>query len=115
MQKKLPAGMALLTVLQDVRTRTWDRLKDVMSRYVPILVSRPGYPHQIGWSKITVVNADYLRNLLTACEAIKWPLKVDYPSLGARERRDFERAFQDLLVLQAEYLRIPHTQLQYGS
>lgn len=59
-----------------------------------------------------VVDAYNARNLLTACEAIKWPLKVDYPALGARERRHFERAFQDLLVLQAEYIHSPRSHLQ---
>lgn len=45
---------------------------------------------------------DWTRNLLMACEAIKWPMKVDYPTLGAQQRRNFERAYMDLLYLQAE-------------
>lgn len=74
MRTKLPGDMTLLTVLDDVRDRTWRGLKDAMSQ-----------------------------NLLSACETIKWPLTVDYPSLSASSRRAFERAYQDLLYLQIEY------------
>ena len=42
------------------------------------------------------------RNLLDACEAIKWPSKVQYTSLSMEERRRFERAYSDLLYLQIE-------------
>ena len=74
MRAKLPGDMTLLSVLDDVRERTWLALKHALSQ-----------------------------NLLAACETIKWPLKVDYPSLPASSRRAFERAYQDLLYLQAEY------------
>jgi hypothetical protein len=104
MQRKLPGGMVILTVLQEVRDRTWDKLKEIMSKYVLLLLSHFLMVERREKSKIGI---DYGRNLLTACEAIKWPLKVDYPSLGARERRDFERAYQDLLYLQSAYVKCP--------
>jgi len=46
------------------------------------------------------------RNLVHAAEALKWPTKVDYPSIPPVQRRAFERAYQDLLYLQAEYVQI---------
>lgn len=92
-RSKLPAGMALLSVIEDVRVKTWQGLKDLLSKYVP----EPTFKKEVcGRVKLTS------RNLQAACEAIKWPLKVDYPSLPALDRRRFERAYLDLLYLQAE-------------
>lgn len=42
------------------------------------------------------------RNLLDALEGLRWPVKVDYPNVPTVQRRAFERAYQDLLYLQAE-------------
>lgn len=38
--------------------------------------------------------------LLLAAERIKWPMKVDYESSPATERKDFENTFTNLLKLQ---------------
>lgn len=42
------------------------------------------------------------RNLLDALEGLRWPVKVDYPNVPVVQRRAFERAYLDLLYLQAE-------------
>ncbi|KAL7423932.1 hypothetical protein Q5752_001517 [Cryptotrichosporon argae] len=73
MEATLPGGMAILDVVRDTRRATWDALKGVM--------------------------AD---NLVKASEALRWPRKVDYPSVPPPQRRAFERAFVDLLYLQNE-------------
>jgi hypothetical protein len=88
LRKDLPPGMALLNVIEGVREKTWAGLKGVMSKYVlsPSLKS---------WLMG--------RNLIIAAEAMKWPTKIIYPSVPANQRRAFERAYQDLLYLQAEY------------
>jgi hypothetical protein len=44
------------------------------------------------------------RNLIQAAETLKWPLKIIYPNIPATQRRAFERGYQDLLYLQAEYV-----------
>jgi hypothetical protein len=44
------------------------------------------------------------RNLMQAAETLKWPLKIIYPNVPAAQRRAFERGYQDLLYLQAEYV-----------
>jgi hypothetical protein len=41
------------------------------------------------------------RQLLSAAENIKWPMKVEYESHSSVERRDFERTFTNLLHLQS--------------
>ncbi|WVQ81558.1 hypothetical protein IAT38_003682 [Cryptococcus sp. DSM 104549] len=85
--KTLPTGMGLVDIVRDICERTWNGLKDVMSQ-----------------------------NLLRASELIGWPRKVVYENVPADARRTFERAYQDLLYLQAEgedlhdesHLRPPH-------
>jgi len=47
-----------------------------------------------------------IRNLINASEALKWPTKIYYPSVPPPQRRAFERAYQDLLYLQAESVYI---------
>ena len=47
------------------------------------------------------------RNLIQAAETLKWPTKIIYPNVPATQRRAFERAYQDLLYLQAEYVLSP--------
>jgi hypothetical protein len=84
----LPPGMSLATVIVDVRTRTWAALKDIMSKYA--MLFDPFAPHLTA------------RNLLNSLEPLRWPLKVDYPSVPVEQRRAFERAYRDLLYLQAE-------------
>ncbi|WVW83112.1 hypothetical protein I302_105130 [Kwoniella bestiolae CBS 10118] len=69
----LPPEMALMRVVIEVKERTWQGLKDLMSE-----------------------------NLLRACEPLGWPRKVMYENVPSEARRDFERAYQDLLFLQAE-------------
>ncbi|ORX39873.1 TIP-1 family-domain-containing protein [Kockovaella imperatae] len=73
MEEILPPDMGLLRIIVQTRDTTWNALKDIMSQ-----------------------------DLLKACEALKWPLRVDYASVSPAERRAFERSYQDLLVLQAE-------------
>jgi hypothetical protein len=89
LRKDLPPGMTLLNVIEGVREKTWVGLKGVMSKYVTSPFSKSGL---MG------------RNLITAAEAMKWPTKITYPSVPANQRRAFERAYQDLLYLQAEYV-----------
>ncbi|WVQ70105.1 uncharacterized protein L199_008330 [Kwoniella botswanensis] len=69
----LPPEMALMKVVIEVKERTWQGLKDLMSE-----------------------------NLLKACEPLGWPKKVIYENVSAEGRRAFETAYQDLLYLQAE-------------
>ncbi|WWD01416.1 hypothetical protein V866_008360 [Kwoniella sp. B9012] len=69
----LPPEMALMKVVIEVKERTWQGLKDLMSE-----------------------------NLLKACEPLGWPKKVIYENVSAEARRAFERAYQELLYLQAE-------------
>ncbi|BEI99788.1 hypothetical protein CcaverHIS631_0408310 [Cutaneotrichosporon cavernicola] len=73
----LPPGMALVRVLRSVRDDTWTQLKDAMSA-----------------------------TLVAASEPLKWPLRVDYASVPAGDRRAFEHAYADLLALQAEGERL---------
>jgi hypothetical protein len=42
--------------------------------------------------------------LLKATEDIGWPKKVEYHSIPADKRKEFEVAFRELLSLQAEYV-----------
>lgn len=44
------------------------------------------------------------RNLQHASEALGWPLRVIYHTVSPLQRRTFERAFLDLLYLQAEFV-----------
>ncbi|KAJ7169459.1 TIP-1 family-domain-containing protein [Mycena filopes] len=48
-------------------------------------------------------------SLLAASERLKWPMPVDYVAASPQDRKDFERAFSDLLKLQniGERLRPP--------
>ncbi|WWC90049.1 uncharacterized protein L201_004981 [Kwoniella dendrophila CBS 6074] len=69
----LPTEMALMKVVTEIKDRTWQALKEIMSK-----------------------------DLLTACETLGWPKKVIYENVSLEARRTFERAFQDLLYLQAE-------------
>ncbi|AAW41871.2 hypothetical protein CNBB3130 [Cryptococcus deneoformans B-3501A] len=73
MTKSLPKEMGLLHVVMDIKEQTWQGLKDIMSE-----------------------------NLLIASEALGWPKQVVYENVPLEARRLFERAFQDLLYLQAE-------------
>ncbi|CAK9780171.1 hypothetical protein CC85DRAFT_270800 [Cutaneotrichosporon oleaginosum] len=77
LESTLPSGMALGRVLRTVRDDTWAQLKDLMSA-----------------------------TLVSASEPLKWPLRVEYASVPAAERRAFERAYADLLALQAEGERL---------
>lgn len=88
MQRTLPDGTALLRRIVEVRDETWNGLKEIMSN-----------------------------NLLKACEPLKWPLKTDYASLSPVQRRNFERAFQDLLYLQleGEKLRVTNVKSPHWS
>ncbi|GMK56795.1 hypothetical protein CspeluHIS016_0306350 [Cutaneotrichosporon spelunceum] len=79
----LPPGMALVRVLRSVRDDAWTQLKDIMSA-----------------------------TLVAASEPLKWPLRVDYASVPAGERRAFEHAYADLLALQAEGERLGLSQPQ---
>ncbi|WOO85911.1 RAD50-interacting protein 1 [Vanrija pseudolonga] len=72
-EKVLPPGMALLGTLADVRADAWAQLKRVLSD-----------------------------TLLAAAEPLGWPRRVDYASVPADKRRAFERAYSELLHLQAE-------------
>ncbi|KAK7064595.1 TIP-1 family-domain-containing protein [Favolaschia claudopus] len=49
-------------------------------------------------------------SLLTTAEKIGWPMSVDYLAAPPQDRKDFERAFRDLLQLQkiGEVLRPPN-------
>ncbi|KAJ7785875.1 TIP-1 family-domain-containing protein [Mycena metata] len=49
-------------------------------------------------------------SLLAASERLKWPMPVDYVAASPQDRKDFERAFSDLLKLQniGEKLRPPN-------
>ncbi|WWC69475.1 uncharacterized protein I206_103416 [Kwoniella pini CBS 10737] len=69
----LPPEMALVKVAIEVKERTWQALKDLMSQ-----------------------------NLMDACESLGWPKKVLYENISTEDRRTFENAFKDLLYLQAE-------------
>jgi hypothetical protein len=65
--------MALLDAVRSVRTETWAKLKAALSA-----------------------------PLAAAAQALKWPLRIDYHAVPAAERRAFERAYTELLHLQAE-------------
>lgn len=73
MERNLPPGIALLSSLRAVRDETWQKLKDIMSDA-----------------------------LVEASGPLKWPLRVDYPSVPAEQRRTFERRYTELLYLQQE-------------
>ncbi|ODO11585.1 hypothetical protein I350_00367 [Cryptococcus amylolentus CBS 6273] len=73
MQSSLPSDMGLVATVIQVRDQTWEGLKEIMSQ-----------------------------NLIAASAAIGWPRKVIYEDVPADKRRSFERAYQDLLYLQAE-------------
>ncbi|WVQ71643.1 hypothetical protein IAR50_001183 [Cryptococcus sp. DSM 104548] len=73
MQTSLPKEMGLVATVIQVRDQTWDGLKEVMSQ-----------------------------NLIAASVHIGWPKKVIYEDIPTDKRRAFERAYQDLLYLQAE-------------
>ena len=90
MHQTLPDGTALLGTIVEVRDETWNGLKEIMFKYAP-----PSHP-------CSIMGLLTPRNLLQACEPLKWPLKTDYGSLSPVQRRSFERAFQDLLYLQLE-------------
>lgn len=72
-EKVLPPGLALVATLADVRADAWAQLKRVLSD-----------------------------TLLAAAEPLGWPRRVDYASVPADKRRAFERAYSELLHLQAE-------------
>lgn len=84
--------MTLLDVVDGVREKTWAGLKEVMSKYAN--------PLDIALRVIVLI----FRNLIQAAEALKWPTKIIYPNVPAAQRRAFERGYQDLLYLQAEYV-----------
>ena len=42
----------------------------------------------------------FSRLMTTVSEKLGWPVKVDYPSARAEDRKAFEAAFIDLLKLQ---------------
>lgn len=65
--------MALLDSVRAVQAETWVKLKDALGA-----------------------------SLTKASEALKWPLRVDYPSCSASERRTFERAYTEMLYFQTE-------------
>jgi hypothetical protein len=96
LKRDLPAGMTLLGVIDGVREKTWAGLKEVMSKYAHLSINR---------MKCRELTS---RNLIQAAETLKWPLKIIYPNIPAAQRRAFERGFQDLLYLQAEYVLFPH-------
>ncbi|KAJ6604224.1 TIP-1 family-domain-containing protein [Mycena vulgaris] len=50
-------------------------------------------------------------SLLAAAERLRWPMPVDYVAASLTDRKDFERAFSDLLKLQkiGEKLRPPNS------
>lgn len=48
---------------------------------------------------------------MQAAEALKWPTRIIYPNIPAAQRRAFERSYQDLLFLQAEYVHCPSPSL----
>lgn len=73
----LPRGMNLLRILVGVRDDTWNKLKAIL--------------------------AD---TLVKTSEPLKWPLRVEYASVPAPARRAFERAFTEMLYLQAEGERL---------
>lgn len=51
------------------------------------------------------------RNLANALEAIGWPRKINYPSLSVDVRKNFERAFRELLQFQQEYVWLIYPKL----
>ncbi|WVR05282.1 hypothetical protein IAU60_002294 [Kwoniella sp. DSM 27419] len=69
----LQPGMAIMGIVREVKERTWQGMKDILSE-----------------------------NLLKACEPLGWPKKVVYEDVSPEARRTFETAFLDLLFLQAE-------------
>ncbi|OCF36565.1 hypothetical protein I316_01816 [Kwoniella heveanensis BCC8398] len=73
LENVLPPQMALMGVVREIKGRTWQGLKDLLSE-----------------------------SLLKACEALGWPKKVIYEDVPLESRRTFERAYQDLLYLQTE-------------
>lgn len=73
----LPPSMSLVRIITSVRDDTWNSLKRVMGD-----------------------------TLVSASEPLKWPLRVEYASVPAAERREFERAFTELLYLQSEGERL---------
>lgn len=77
LERTLPPGMALLDSVRAVRSDTWARLKAALGD-----------------------------KLLAASDALKWPLRVDYPSVPAPERRAFERTYTEMLYLQSEGERL---------
>ncbi|KAJ9103304.1 hypothetical protein QFC20_004779 [Naganishia adeliensis] len=79
MQRTLPRSMNLLKVSEEVRRQTWKALKDRLND-----------------------------NLANALEAIGWPRKINYPSLSVEVRKNFERAFRELLQLQQEGEKLYH-------
>ena len=93
MESTLPSEMTLLKIIIEVRDTTWAGMKDLMSQQV---FPRPA--HYL----MNLMTSVVCRNLLKACEPLKWPLRVHYHAVPASERRTFERAFKDLLYLQAE-------------
>jgi hypothetical protein len=101
LKRDLPAGMTLLELVDGVRKKTWAGLKEVMSKYAHTFLTNVKESH---WWLMS-------RNLIQAAETLKWPLKIVYPSVPAAQRRAFERGFQDLLYLQAEYVISPHLSL----
>jgi hypothetical protein len=94
LKRDLPAGMTLLEVIEGVREKTWAGLKEVMSKYAHT------FPNNVKESYWWLMS----RNLIQAAETLKWPLKIIYPNIPATQRRAFERGYQDLLYLQAEYV-----------
>jgi hypothetical protein len=95
LKRDLPTGMTLLELIDGVRDKTWAGLKEVMSKYA--FLSQIVYE----WGLMS-------RNLIQAAETLKWPLKIIYPNIPAAQRRAFERGYQDLLYLQAEYVLSSH-------
>lgn len=93
LEASLPAGMVLLNLVKDIRDRTWQALKDLLS------------------SCVLEASADFAtdrpRALLKAAEALKWPLKVAYHTASPVDRKAFELAFDDLLRFQAQCV-VPH-------
>ncbi|KAL1405306.1 hypothetical protein Q8F55_008933 [Vanrija albida] len=79
-EKTLPPGLALLSTLAEVRADAWAGLKRALSD-----------------------------TLLAAAEPLGWPRRVDYPAVPADKRRAFERAYTELLHLQAEGERLHAT------
>lgn len=88
LEASLPAGMVLLNVVKDIRDRTWQALKDLLSSCV--LEASANF------------ETDRPRALLKAAEALKWPLKVAYHTASPVDRKAFELAFDDLLRFQAQ-------------